>query len=360
MAATLTDVAIKSRKAIRFSIYALILIIFLRSGIRTGVVIYNRLNPPPPPEATVGFGRLPVMPFPIKELEDITYTLQTPQDKLPTFEDQLSVFFMPPPTSSILALDSAKQKARNLGFNPNGAIIIESIPNVYVFEKDNVPSRLTMNIITEVFSISYDLNSDPTVIGRIPPTPENAVSTAFLYLGRAGATHEDLRGPTTHELLKIQDLELTPAIALSEADFIKVNIFRKSIADTLPAVSPKGTEANIWFLLSGAGGEREIIAAEYNYFPIDYSRFETYPIKTAEKAWEELKAGRAYIASTGGTDLGSNVIIRRVYLAYYDAGQYQTYYQPVVVFQGGDDDKFFAYVPAVDSEYYGEEAGISQ
>ncbi|KKQ73667.1 MAG: hypothetical protein US95_C0050G0001, partial [Candidatus Woesebacteria bacterium GW2011_GWB1_38_5] len=44
-----------------------------------------------------------------------------------------------------------------------------------------------------------------------------------------------------------------------------------------------------------------------------------------------------------------NIVIRKVYLAYYDPDQYTEYYQPVIVFEGDDD--FTAYVSAIIDDY---------
>jgi hypothetical protein len=103
-------------------------------------------------------------------------------------------------------------------------------------------------------------------------------------------------------------------------------------------------DANVWFILAGG---KQILAAEYHYYPVEETKSGTYPTKTADTAWEELKDGKGYVVNLG--DNSEKVAIRKVYLAYYDAGQYVSHYQPVVVFEG--DNNFFAYVPAVQNYY---------
>ena len=88
------------------------------------------------------------------------------------------------------------------------------------------------------------------------------------------------------------------------------------------------------------------------HMSLQENEFATYPLKTASEAWEDLKSGKGFIANLGDNNEGV-LKIRRVYLAYYDAGVYTEFYQPIVVFEG--DNKFTAYVPAVDSQYYGKE-----
>jgi len=351
--ASLTETSIIARKVIRYVIYCVVLIIILRFTINLGVSIYHKFVPPPEPEPTVAFGKLPKLPFPERPtLSNLTYTLETPDGKLPLLPEQAEVYFMPPLASNIRALDSAKEKASALGFNPNGRLLVENVPNVYIFQKSIGTSTLTMNIISGVFSISYDLTVDPSVIGNLPPGPDAAVGQARSYLGNAGLLQEDTKeSRTSYEFLRIENGKFVPAVSLSEAAVIKVNIFRKDYGKEIPAVTPEGKEANIWFMLSGAG-TRQVIAAEYHYFPIDLQKSGTYPLKTSEAAWEELKNGGAFITTFKNTS-STNVTIRRVYLGYYDAGQYAEFYQPVVVFEGDDD--FIAYVPAIVPNFYGGE-----
>jgi len=350
MAATLTQTSIIARKIIRYTIYAVILIIIGRVTIKTGVRVYRYFFPPPPPPATVAFGKLPSLPFPEEEFKkNLTFSLETPEGDLPKLLDQAKVYFMPKTSPSLLSLDVAKSKAKLLRFSPEAKKISETN---YLFSHPRAPSSLKMNIVSGSFSISFDLRSEPSVLQSRPPAPEAAASIARSYLSSAGLLPEDLSGPTTHEFLRIEENEFIPALSLSEANFIKVNFYRREF-DDLSSLTADPEEANVWLLISGAAArEKQIIAAEYNYLPVDAERFATYPIKKASTAWEELQAGSAYIASPKDVEEGEFVTIRRVYLAYYDPPTAAEFYQPIIVFEGNDD--FVAYVPAVTSEYYGE------
>lgn len=351
--ATLTEVSIISRKIIRYGIYAVIFIVIARYSLNLGVNIYKKLFPPKPEPPNTAYGKLPVLPFPEKPIGNFNFTLELPEGSLPKFTDQLEVYTMPQSQTNIKALDDAKSKAQGLGFDPNGKPLVESIPNVYIFPRKGYPSNLTMNIITGLFSVSYNINEDTSILKGIPPAPDVAINQVQGYLNSAGFLTEDLKnGTPTHVFLKTEAGKFTPALSLSDADLIKVNIFRKKYGkeENIPPVTPKMPEANVWFIIAGGRG-KQIIAGEYHFFPIDATKIATYPIKTSETAWEELKSGKAFIANTGNNP-EDNITIRRVYLGYYDAGQYSEYYQPVVVFEG--DNEFFAYVPAVTDEFYGK------
>lgn len=352
--ASLTRVSIISRKIIRYGIYLIIFIVIARFSIRAGVAIYKRYNPEPPPPPTVGFGKLSELPFPEQEFpEGFSYSLETPEGGLPNLlprEGQaVPVYFMPKPTSSLDVVDQAAKKAASLGFQPDGEPLTRNIPNIYVYKKSNAPQSLLINIITGIFSISYDLNTDRSILEGIPPAEENATETVKSFLGNNLAN--DIRdGRTEVEFLRTQEGQLVSASSLSEAEVTKVNLFRKNMGDELeiPSMTPEAVEANVWF---NVAGNNSIVNGEYHYYSLNEEDVETYPIISAQQAYEKLQAGEAYLANLAG-DAGQDITIRRVYLAYYDAGQYSEFYQPIVVFEGDDD--FYAYVPAVTSEFYGE------
>src|SRR3989344_1288740 len=355
--ASLTQVAIVSRKTIRFGIYSLILVIVARTAFRMGYNVYTKFFPPPPPEPTVAFDKLPKLPFPQKEKPtNLEYILETPDGKLPSLPSQTEVYFMPPIASNIKAVDNAKQKAQNLGFDPNGKPIVENVQNVYVFTKLDTPTILTMNIITGAFSISYDLNANPTVISGTFTESLSAIEHVKGYLNVENQAEEINKNIITNELLKIENAKFVKADSLSEAEIIKVNIFRKNLGSKkdIPSVTPDMPEANVWAMVTG---KLEVIAAEYHFFPLDEGRLGTYPLKTSEQAWEELKKSEGYIANLGERE-NDKITIRKIYLAYYDAGQYMEFYQPVIVFEG--DGGFYAFVPAIQSDLYGAEAKTDQ
>jgi hypothetical protein len=350
--ASLTQTAILSRKIIRYAIYVLVAIIAIRFAFKGLTSVYKILFPPKPEPPDAKFGNLPALPFPEKYIDkNLTYVLETPNGQLPQYGDQVIVYSMPQQYANLRSLEDARKKANQLNFDPNGTPVVENVQNVYLFRKTNAASTLTMNIITRVFSINYDINTNSKIFDNLPLAEDAAIAYVKSYLGSAGLMPADLKdGPSTAQLLRVEGGNYVPAVSLSEANITKVNFFRKNLGsdEEIPSVTPDIPEANVWFMLSGIGG-REIIAAEYQYYPLDENTTATYPLMTSGQAWDKLKKGQAYIANLG-TNKGSEITIRKVYLAYYDAGQYVPFYQPVFVFVG--DNGFYAYVPAVTDQYY--------
>ena len=256
---------------------------------------------------------------------------------------------MPKLASNLLSLEVAQTKAGKLGFSPEGQEVSETI---YRFPHKTAHSELLMNIVTGVFSISFDLKSDSSPLLRRPPAPEVAAAQIRSFLSSADLLPEDLTGEVTHEFLQQEGETLVPALSLSEASLIKINFFRKDY-DGKTSLTPEPIEGNVWFIVSGlTERDKQIIASEFHYFPVDETQESTYPLKTSQDAWNELNSGSAFVASYGLNVEGDAVKIRDIYLAYFDAGLPTEFYQPIIVLEG--DKGFKAYVPAVTPDYYGE------
>lgn len=355
MAATLTQTSITARKIIRFGIYGLIALIIGRVGLNIGTAIYKVWFPKPPEPPSVGFGVLPEMQLPSQTAAtNLNLKIETADGRLPTLPRLVKVYFMPKPASSLLSLDVSRSKAGALGFSSFGQQVSEV---VYTFPNPKSPSQLTMNIVTGNFSISYDTNAKPEVLAARPPTGEEAVTAAKAFLSRAGILPEDISGPSGHQYLKVEDGVLKSVVSLSQATFVKVNLFRKSY-DGYASLPANLNESNIWLIVSGLRArEDQIVSAEYHYQAVSEDQFETYPTKSVEQAYEDLLNGKGGIARLKGVEESGDVTIRRIYMAYFDPSEEADFYQPIVVFEGDVGDEFggfVAYVPAVADEYYGE------
>ncbi len=344
---SLTRTAIIVRRTIRIGFYAIIILVVGRMIILGGLRIYKAAFPTPPPPPDVLFSNLPVLPFPEKEIpEDLTLTLETPTGELPLLPEQMKVYFMPSTKSVLSSPDDTRAMAKKLEFDPQEEKVSETI---YRFRSTKVPSKLEVNIVTGVFSISYDLAADSSPLSKKPPDPETSTALARSYLSKGSTLPDDLDGPVDTVFLMADQQKLVPAPSLSEADVVKVNFYRRSY-DEYPSLTSDTEEANVWLMVSGdSQREKQIIAAEFHYFPIDEEKVSTYPIKTALTAWEDLQNGEGYITNIGVNE-DNNITIRRVYLAYYDAGVPTDFFQPIIVFEG--DKGFAAYVPAITSDYY--------
>jgi len=345
--ATLTQTAQTTRRAIKIGIIGIVVLVVLKFGWDFSRDVWKRLRPPPPPPPTVAFGKMPALKFPEKETPQLSYQLETIQGSLPDFADTGRVYFMPKEPPNLLALDRAKEQARRMGFNTQPELIEGSR---YRWTTNTTPPTiLEMEINSGNFHYRYQYENDQELlVQKNLPTDEQAAQETKKFLQNNGLLTEDLAtGSAEIDYLRYQPPDLVSAVSLSEADFVRVNLFRADL-DGLRILPPNPKEALISFLFSGnRESSKRILEIYYYYFPIDFNTSATYPLKPINNAWQELQGGQGYLANLGQNE--EQIVIRKIYLAYYDSKEPQHFLQPIYVFEGDND--FFAYVPAIAAEW---------
>jgi hypothetical protein len=345
----LTETTYWTRRILKVGGILLIAILVLRIGYSLFSNVWRKLKPPAPPPPTVDFGKLPKIEFPKQQdLPKLTFKLETIQGGLPKFPTTVKVYFTPKPGSNLLALDRASQQARQFGFKTQAEEVDEK---TYRWRTETPPyTTLEINTNTGNFHLYYDyLNDQETLNSKDLPTNQQAAQEAKNFLANNNLLPDEIAtGSAEFQYLKFYPEGLKPALSLSEADFVRVNLFKANL-DDLRIFPPNPKNSLISFLFSGnkSSGKR-IIEIKYVYYPIRAEVSATYPLKAAQKAWQELQGGENYIANLGENSQGS-IIIRQVYLAYFESEIPQHYLQPIYVFEG--DNNFFGYVPAVSSEW---------
>lgn len=342
---TLTEIAYYTRKGIVWLIVSIIAFFILR--FLFFLILPLLKPPPPPPKPTVGFGKLTGLVFEEKEnIPSLTYILQTKEGTLPQATSSARVYFIPQQLPGLLAAERAKKFAAEMGFITEPE---EQTPTILQFSDPDYPLTLILDTVTKNFTLTYDFIKDPTVMGTPPLDPQRAIDQSVDFFRRLNIFPQNIDEElTTTQLLRLVNNELVTAISLATTQAIRVDFFFKDYLG-LPMVTPQFVKSPIYTIYTGnKEKKKQFIEIGFNYFPVDTDTSETYPLKTTQQAWEELTQGKGFIAHLP-PKIGNEVIIRRVYLAYYQSSQYQPYLQPIFVFEG--DDKFAAYVPAITSDW---------
>jgi hypothetical protein len=342
---SLTYTAYVSRRIIKYGGFFIGGFTLIYMGISAGIAAYLAANPPyTPPD--VKFGVLPKTVFPEKTFEKKLFTAELPNDAFPKFKDQTKVYVIVRPDNTFLALDQDTKTAKQLGFNNKPT---EVKYGVYEFRNDNLNQTLTMNVLDGSFVLKYPYESDQLLLNpEKMPSQEEAVTIAKGFLAGAGKFPADIaEGERKVSFWEIGFGGLKSVSSLSEANIVKIDFFRKELTEDIKVVSSQVNSASVSVLVSGSQAEgRKVVEVTYKYANVDRELFSTYPIKTAEEAFEQLKAGNYWPVSDVDN---SSVTIREMYLAYFEPVTLTNYLQPVYVFEG--DGKFVAYVPAVTEKY---------
>ena len=143
----------------------------------------------------------------------------------------------------------------------------------------------------------------------------------------------------------IQDGQINPESNITNAQLIRLDFFQKSI-NGVPIYYPEVSTSPINAQVVNIRNNPTVIQANFNYQTITTIN-STYPIKTVDQAFLELKDQKAYIASYFGEN--TNILIKNVTLGYYMGEEKQNYLMPIMIFEGNDG--FFAYVSAITDEW---------
>jgi len=348
---SLTETAFHTRRAINWTILAVIGYIVLRIFWSLFITVYLTIFPPKAPPPNHAFGKLPRLMFPAPSASPSAqpiFQLQTIEGSVPAASASANVYFMPKKGSNLLALSTAQAFVKRLGFATT-PIPDPANKNVYRFDDPTMQLRhLWYDVVTTNFIIQYDFQRDTGLfLNSKVPSLQEARAEARNLLQTYNLSPDDLKGGEIRvTYYRVADNTLIPVTSQSQADAVRVDFFRPNLAST-PVVTDTRSEGPISIVFSGSSNSKKrILLFRYLYWPIDYETVATYSLKTSAQAWQELQAGGGYVLSYPKTSI---ITIRNVYLAYYDSISPQTYLQPVFVFEG--DDGFVAYVPAINSEW---------
>jgi len=347
--ATLTETAYYARKTINYGIITLIALIFLKISLSAFISYWKKTHPPPPPPPNVLFGKLPQIEFPKIEstVSALIYKLETVTGDFPKMPSQAKVYFIPSIPANLIGFDAAKETAKKMGFEGEPIRIDER--NFQWIDQRYPERKLTMDIVNGNFKINYDFFTDQSVFAEKDlPAKERAILEAKSLLSNFNLLKPDIeKGKIDVSYLKFENNSLFEVNSLLEADFVRVSFLRGEI-DNLSVYYSDIDKAPILVVLSGSKEERKrLVSLEYSYQLVDYENFATYPIISPQKALEDLKAGRGYVARYEGSE--NQATIREIVLRYFDSENPQTYLQPIFIFLG--DDNLVGYVSAVKEEW---------
>ena len=374
-----TEVAKKVVIGASIGIGSIVLIVVL---FRVGVFFKDVLFPPKIDSANEAYGKIPELVFPQSTIKrNLTYTIDTLNGSLPTdFPDRLIIYPMVVKTPSLLDLQTIKRRVQTLGFFDASGNLVPEIPRggaSYEWdETTGLQRKIIYDIVTQNFILTSNYLTSLTVLNAQNLGDE---TTAFDrvqgLLGSIDSYPDDIDSTLTKnpspdmdyvtkpQLFAIVNGVLQPTTSLSNAQVIRVDLYQKEIDYSLtagqgkelthfqnfdmklPILYPHPPHSTIHFFVASGSNGSDVVDGSYTHQTINLKPDQqaTYPIKTPTEAFDDLKNGRGYVAAYNGTS--NQILINKVYLAYYLGEKIQQYLMPIIVFEG--QDGFFAYVSAV-------------
>ena len=349
---TLTETARVTKVGFKYVVVFLAVLMVGQMLLSWLIRLYKTLNPPAPLPATMGFGVLPAIEFPKKEVGQLSYKLETVDGTVASFGPTAKVFLVEEKKPTLLGLDRGKQRAAAMGFVFEPQQISGSL---YRWSKSQpLLATLELDYAKENFEMSVSWQNDPGFLNvKLIPTEAQTVMEAKDFLKRSGSLPEDMAaGVVRVTNLKYTGGRLTAAVSLSEADMVRVDLYRESVDGVLPVLPADPDQGVARVIVSGSRDQGErFVYAWYKHTQVDYENYQTYPLIGGQEAWEKLTRGEGFVARTPKT--GSEAVVREVSLGYFDSLDGQKYLQPIYVFSG--DEGLVAYVPAVAAATTGQQ-----
>ncbi len=350
--ATLTEISVYTRKGVVWIIGAVIAFLLIRFLFLVAVSYYQASHPKKTPSPNVLFDKIQPPKFPKDSLSTtgLIFVLQNIEGRPPETTAAAKVYFMPKKLPSLLAPQKAKDFAAKLGFSQDPQVVTSTF---YRFtDPQNNLRTFDLDIVNQNLQLTYDYQKDPSIFsaGQIPTT-ENAIVEVKSFLSTNNLVDSSILSTTSKAtLLKFDGNNLITVRSLGDANAIRVDFYRPDI-DGYKLLPPGFNKSYIYVLMSPSPDQKKRFSKiSYTLWPIALDNFGTYPLRASSDAWSQLTSGQGIIANMGNNTKDKQIVIRNIYLAYYDSGEAENYLQPVFVFEGDND--FAAYVPAIDPSWF--------
>lgn len=345
---TLTEVNYYFRKLAPLAGLGFFLLIFLYFFIKLSLPI---IFPPPvksPPINPI-FDKIAKIEFSqtLDYPENVSFVLDTIEGEPITATATAKVYQLISSSPRFGYLEKIYLMAKGLGFNTK--LIKHRIENKKAVFEDG-EKKLTVDITNFNFEYQYNYQTKGNLFQNTF-LPSNQVIKEKIkeFLRRLGRYPEELaQGKENIIFLRYNPLtkEFKVVENKREANLVEVDFYRPDI-DGFPMVAPKYFNSQNFVVAVFKENDYQLIKAQIKFFGKEEKKIGIYPLKTGNIAWQELKEKKAAVVSWG--EKTNQILIKKMFLGYYDPDVYQPYLQPVYVFLGNQG--FVAYVPAIKEDY---------
>ena len=347
---TLTEVSYYSRKFAPFVLLLLLILLILYYLIK---VLLLTIAPPKEPSIYYNpiFGKIkkPV----IKDFTpstNINFKIDTIEGRPVTATESAKVYFLPSATARFGYREKIYLIAKTLGFDTEAVKHkLEGKEAVFKDEKQS----LQIDITSFNFTYEYSFENDPQIFqNTIIPQKKESQDKAVDFLTKIGRYPEELAQGRTNTIFISYDPEARQMRLLETnigANMVEIDFYRPD-QEQYPIISPKYFNSQNYVMMAFYPSGFKIIKAQIKYYEKSGTQVGFYPIKTGDAAWEALNAGKGMIIQNESSS--KEILIKKMFLGYFDPDIYQEYLQPIYVFLG--DNNFVGYVPAIRDDYFTE------
>ncbi len=348
--ATLTEISVMSRKLIFWIIGVVALLIFLRILFAVFVNYYKATHPRKTPPPNMLFGKLPNPKFPNTMVTSSGYSfvLQTIEGKPPDATMAAKVYFMPKKLPSLLAPQKAREVAKKFNFTADPQVLTST---QYRFTDSETDRVLDLDIVNLNFQYTYNYSTNQEIFQKtVTDNADQIIGQLQSFSsGQIDPIFFNDQANVTYLLYESSTKSFNPVTKRVNANSSRIDLFRNNVDGY--ALLPPGFSKSYTYALTSSSSDmmKKYLKISYFFWPISFDNFGTYPLRTATQAWEEFNSGNGVIAQLGENQKNKPIIVRKIYLAYYDSGLSENYLEPIFVFEG--DNNFAGYVPAISVDW---------
>lgn len=343
---TLTQTAILTKQVITISIIAILLGIVSFTGYKIWYAHYLSTLPPVEEKPDTKFGVLPLPIFPNTSVSssNFSYSLDTATGGLPKvgidpgFERLVKVYFVIKPYATFLSADKSQSLAEKFGIKNPPEVINET---TYRFKQDN------KTLIIDLDSGNFKYTNEATSAALEKLDENDKLVTDFENtLNLLGVLKPELKeGRNKVSLLKIEGDKFVTTENRNEASSAIVSLWPRAL-DKKQVFTKDFNKALVnAIVINSASSLDNYLSLNFTFFQVDENTFATYPTKTSDEAFEQLKTGKGIVVVVPQKP---QVSITSVSSGYFLEENYSPYIQPIFIFEG---PSFMAFVPAVSNQF---------
>jgi hypothetical protein len=276
----------------------------------------------------------------------LSFTLDTIEGKPITATAAAKVFFIPEPQPKLGYRSQIFLMAKQFGFDPSVGYRLEG-NNAY-FSDDK--RKLKINFANFNFEYEYDFSKEDNLFVNVILPSESEIKNKAIDFLKSIDRYPDEIAVGKINIVYFHYNPVDKSMILADknhsANIVEIDFYRADV-DSFPIVTSKYNFSSNHMIFTFINDEIKILKAKIAFFEKYEQEFGIYPLKTGDEAYQELISGRGLIVVNNTQR--KDIIIKKMFLAYFDPDEYQKYLQPVYVFVGRDD--FVAYVWAVRKDY---------
>lgn len=342
---TLTQTAVLVKRGVVISAIVLLLGSAGLIGYQIWHSYYIAHLPPVEEKPDAKFGLLPFPDFPASSVStsNFSYSLDTTTGGLPKvgvdsgFEKNIKVYFLTQTFATLLSPDKSQALAEKFDILTPPNILSDT---KYQFKDKN------KTLLVDLDNGNFSYTKEATISANINPDEDKLVSDFRQLLTSLGMLKDDLRnGRSKAVSLRVDGAKLVPAAIKSETQAVRISLWPAAI-DKKSILTANPDKSLINAVVYGPANNLEnYLSLSFTYYPIDTSTFATYPLKTTEVAFDDLKNGKGIVIVEPANP---KVSITSVSLGYFLPEKYSPYLQPIYIFEG---PTFVAFVSAISEQY---------